>query len=363
MAASGVAATFAATAFLVPVVADRFSVSLGAAGLISVCQVGGFTATTLIAGRRFRPGRHVLVAAALAQVAANLISAATPWWWLLLTSRLLAGIGLGLVTWLAWIDAMRERQVMKDVAGVGPLTALAAAPLFGLLAVQWGDRPIFILLAIAAAVPLGFRVRFEGLAATKRRLRMSPSRSNLVLLVALAFITLAGSSMWVFTAAMAERRIGLSLAGASLAFSVNAGAGLIATRLRARPGSAHLWVAGIAGAVAAMVWVPSAAVFYAAMAAWGFCFWMAIPEVLRQVASWSLVPEERVGDAQGLMALGRMAGPALGGLLVGTGSFIVLGIEAAAGTLLAAVLIGGVERYRRQRTGPAALDHPGQAAP
>ena len=355
--AAGVAGLFAATAFLVPAVAVRFGISVGAAGLISVVQVGGFTIATLVAGRKIRADGRILVGAAIAQVIANLISAAVGWFWLLLAARLVAGVGAGLVTWMAWIDAMKEHAVMRDIAGIGPFTALVSAPLFGLLTSLWGDRPVFLVLALLAAAPLAFRVDLSGEAAPTRR-RVSPSRSNLVLLGSLALLTLAGSSMFMFTVAMAEVRIGLDPSIAAFAISANAAAGFAATRLRARTGTASLWMAGIAVAIGSMLVFPMAPVFFVAMAAWGFCFWMAVPEVLRQVAAWSLVPAERVGDAQGLMAPGRVVGPGVGGLLVGAGSFVAVGIEAVAGTTVAVAVIGGVERYRRGRTGPRGTGSP-----
>ncbi|MCJ7726778.1 MAG: hypothetical protein MUP76_10380 [Acidimicrobiia bacterium] len=349
--ASAVAGLFAATAFLIPVVADRFGISVGTAGLISVVQVGGFTVATFLAGRRIRADRRILVWAVIAQVSANLVSAVIGWFWLLLLARLVAGVGAGLITWLAWIDAMKEHAVMRDVAGVGPLTALVAAPLFGVVTSLWGDRPVFLMLAVLAALPLAFRFEISGAAVPARR-KVSPSRSNLVLLGALALLTMAGSSLFIFTVAMAEARVGLDPALASIAIAANAAAGLAGTRFRARSGTAALWMGGIALALGAMVAFPVAPVFYAAMVVWGFCFWMTVPEVLRQVAAWSLAPEERVGDAQGLMALGRVVGPGFGGLLVGAGSYVAVGIEAAVGTGVAMAIVGGVEYYRRNRSGP-----------
>ncbi|MFH2072168.1 MAG: MFS transporter, partial [Actinomycetota bacterium] len=325
--AAAVSGLFAASAFLIAPVADRFGVTVGAAGLISVVQVGGFTAATFVAGRKVRADGRILVGAALALVAANLVSAAVGWFWLLLVARLVAGVGAGLVTWLAWIDAMRKHEVMRDIAGIGPFTALVAAPLFGLLTSRWGDRPVFLVLAVLAAAPLAFRVDLSGEPAPGRR-RMSPSRSNLVLLGALMLMTLAGSSMFIFTVAMADARIHLDPSLAAFAISANAAAGLAATRLRAGPGTAGLWLAGIAASISAIIAFPIAPVFYAAMITWGFCFWMAVPEVLRMVAAWSLAPAERVGDAQGLMALGRVAGPGVGGLLLGAWSYLAVGIEA-----------------------------------
>lgn len=51
--AAVVAATFAATPFLLPDVSRRLSIDLGLTGLLSVAQVGSFAAASFLAGRLF----------------------------------------------------------------------------------------------------------------------------------------------------------------------------------------------------------------------------------------------------------------------------------------------------------------------
>lgn len=177
---------------------------------------------------------------------------------------------------------------------------------------------------------------------------MSPSRSNVVLLAALGLLTLFGSSLFVYSAAVGRQLVGLADVPVALGFSVNAGAGLVGARLGRRPGAAWPWLAMIAASVITMVFVPEPVAFFAAMAAWGFAFWMAVPTVLGGIAAWSLVAEERVGDAQSIMAVGRAVGPAVGGLVLGSSStFGPLAVVAAAGLMVAAAVVWGVERYRR----------------
>lgn len=347
--AAAVSSMFAATPFLVPAIADRHGVPLGTAGLISVAQVAGFTIANLVAGRIVRPRVALLIPTAAALASVNAASAWAGSFGLLLALRGVAGVAAGLITWLAWIDAMSEPGIMRDVAGAGPLMALVTAPLFGWLAFAGRDPVIFLFLTVLAALPILLPARLASQTVPGRR-RVSPSRSNLVLLGALGIATLAGSSLFVFSAAMARTRIGMGSLAIALGFSLNSAGGLVATRFRAT--RAWPWVGAIALSIAAMAGLPHPAMFLAAMTLWGFAFWMAIPEVLRQVAAWSLAPAERVGDAQALLALGRVAGPGIGGVLVGSGSFGWLGVEATGGTLLAAALVGGVERYRRHRTGP-----------
>jgi len=55
------------------------------------------------------------------------------------------------------------------------------------------------------------------------------------------------------------------------------------------------------------------------------------------LASRSRYPEERVGDAQALMAAGRAAGPLMGGLLIDTAGATVLGIVGSSLMLIAAI--------------------------
>ena len=61
------------------------------------------------------------------------------------------------------------------------------------------------------------------------------------------------------------------------------------------------------------------------MVTWGFGFWMAVPAAFSVLAEHSNYPAERAGDAQAYMAMGRVVGPMLGGLLYDAG-LLALGI-------------------------------------
>ena len=74
---------------------------------------------------------------------------------------------------------------------------------------------------------------------------------------------------------------------------------------------------------------------------------MATPRILQSIALWSLAPDERVGDTQSAMATGRAIGPAVGGLLVGTGTFAGLATFAVVGLAMAGVTVIGVASHRR----------------
>ena len=86
------------------------------------------------------------------------------------------------------------------------------------------------------------------------------------------------------------------------------------------PFAADCGVGGVAqladAATALVAFGGNAELFLVGITLWGFCFWMATPTILRSVALWSLAPDERVGDAQSSMALGRAIGPAIGSVLV-----------------------------------------------
>ena len=58
---------------------------------------------------------------------------------------------------------------------------------------------------------------------------------------------------------------------------------------------------------------------------WGFAFWTATPEVFSLLADRSIYPSDRVGDAQAVMSFGRVVGPTVGGILVASGSFALVG--------------------------------------
>jgi len=344
---------FGATPFLIPLVAERYGVSVGTAGLISAVQVAGFAVTTFVAGRRWRPSRRKLVLAGIVGLVFNGLSAIAGSFELLLGLRLMAGSGAGVFTWLAWADAMRDRESMRTIAAVGPVTVLIGAPILAWIGSAAGTGGLYWALAASLVPILILRPDFDGAARHQRR-SMSPSRSNVVLLIALGILTMAGSALFIFVGAFAATEIGMGVVAVSVGFSVNAAAGLAGARWKARSRHAWPWMCAITLSASMLVVVPSQTVYFLAMIGWGFAFWMAIPTVLSAISEWSLVPEERVGDAQSIMAAGRAFGPVIGAALVGSGSYGPLGIFTGIGLGIAAVLVGMVERYRRGRQAPVA---------
>ena len=99
--------------------------------------------------------------------------------------------------------------------------------------------------------------------------------------------------------------------------------------------------------------VGSPLVFFSVMVLWGFAFWMAIPAVFTLLAEKSLTPSERIGDAQAMMALGRVFGPILGGLALGAGQFNRLSLVGGTVMTVACVAVAIVSRYRSRLAAPS----------
>ncbi len=83
-------------------------------------------------------------------------------------------------------------------------------------------------------------------------------------------------------------------------------------------------------------------VYLVAMPLWGFAFWMGIPGAFSLLAERSAYPEERAGDAQSIMALGRVFGPLVGGVLYEADP-VALGVVAGGAMIAAAVFLLYIE--------------------
>jgi len=333
---------YAATPFLITPIAERYGISEGAVGAVSVAQVGAFAAANFVLPRLFTPSGRILRVSAAVLLILNIASAVPNVYVVLVGLRLIAGFAAGSMTWLAWTSAMQRRTSMAAVASTGPVTVLVGAPILAIVA-GMGDRALYLLLALAT-VPA---VLFVGHVTGERRARglVSRSRSNRVLLLALATATLFGSALFINETLVARDVHGLSGLAASLAFSLNAATGLLGARLSARhrrPG----WMIVTIVPAALLTVIGPPVFFYLGMAWWGFAFWLAIPGVLQMLSDRSLSPSERAGDAQGLMAIGRSIGPILGGAFVDMGSLVTLGVVAAAGLAVSGGMVVGVEEGR-----------------
>ena len=129
-------------------------------------------------------------------------------------------------------------------------------------------------------------------------------------------------------------------------FSGNALAGIPSARWTGRRGPAGLWFLATATCAIAIAASRSGVIFGLAMVGWGFVFFMGVPAAFHLLAERSSFPEERAGDAQAVMALGRVFGPILGGALLAAGSEVTLGFAAAGVMAIGSILLLYVDRKR-----------------
>lgn len=345
--AAVVAAVFAATPFLLPDVSTRLGVPVGVTGLLSTGQVGTFAVAAFLAGRLFRPGRRFHFIGLAIVAVASFAAALTTDFAVLVATRVLSGLGLGLLTWVAWAEATRFRTGLFEIAAIAPFTAVVASPLWGWLIDLGGYQIIFTVLGVLALGAYLLPIDFGDLPRVGRT--VSGSRSNLVLLGALLVASLGGSAVFIFSAAIGVGVHGLTPLTVSWGLSINALSGFAATRLRAATRRAGIWMGLTALSALVLGIVDAAWAFFAVMVVWGFAFWMAIPAVFTLLVEKSLTPSERVGDAQAMMALGRVFGPILGGLALGSGQFARLSLVGGAVMTMASVSVALVARYRSRQ--------------
>ncbi|MYA84176.1 MAG: MFS transporter [Acidimicrobiaceae bacterium] len=328
---------FVSTPFLMPEIADHYGVSLGTASMIGVFQLGGFVIATWGAGRWLQPRERVFVVSLLAAAAANLVSAALPAFALLVPLRLVSGVALGLLAWYGWVQAFGDDRRMGDVAVAGPVVGVVAAPLVSLLLEAGGPRLVFAALAAVSLVPLAFGYRSDVSELPRDRARHRAVPAARVLLVCLGMFTLGGSAVFIYAVVLGTGDPGLSVAAVAAGFSLNAVVAIPASRIRATRRIPSPWMAATAVCAIVVATTGWGWLFLTALVVWGFFFWAAIPGVFEVLASRSRYPEERVGDAQALMAAGRAGGPLLGGLLIDSAGATVLGIVGSSLMLAAAI--------------------------
>lgn len=336
---------FAVGPFLLAGIADERNISLGSVGWVSTTQLAGFVFASWVGGKFLRPVRSVFIIAALIGLVANLASAIAPSLLLLSVTRLASGVSLGLATWFGWQAAFGDAGKTGDVAVIGPLVGVVTAPVAALLIEGIGVDWFFVVLAVIAASPL----LFAGQVPRTDRLRPhqtrhAATRAARVILLALGTITLGGSSVFIFAAVIGQDLNGLSPLAVSLLFSANALVGIPAAKWTGARGPAGIWFLATAVLAVLMAGVRNNLVFGFALVAWGFVFFMAIPAAFALLASRSAFPSERAGDAQAVMALGRVFGPLLGGALIAHGSSAALGWCAGGVMASAAVVLLYVDR-------------------
>jgi len=344
VAASGASIVFTATPFLVIAVVEDFGVSLAAASSISTAQLAGFVVASWLGGRRLRPTRRLILGSVAFLVITNGLSAVAPSFTALLVLRALSGISLGLITWIAWAEAAGSSGRMRDVAVVGPLTGAIAAPFLGWAATSGGTELVYGLLAVIAAAPLFLPSEPSSELVSDRGPRRKAVPAARAVLVAMLLITAGGSAVFVYAAAIALEDTTLGSTAISLAFSANAVVSIPVARWR---GTRRIAGVGYiaAGMCALLVGLaPSAALWFLGLTLWGACFWYATPATHQILAERSRYPQERVGDAQALMAAGRVLGPVIAGLAISAGSTTTLALVGMGLMVTSGVIVIAIEQ-------------------
>ena len=348
---------FIATPFLIVPIAEQFDVSAGAAGLISTAQLTGFVIASWTAGRFLRPVRRNFAAIGVLGIVANLGSVVAPSLTILAAWRLVSGLSLGLAAWFAWQAAFGNARRTGDTAVVGPLVGIVTPPAIATL-VSLGDADlVFLVLAVVAGSPLlliGRIPRADRLRPHATRHAATPAARWILL--ALTMVTMGGSAVFVYGAAIGEDEVGLSPGVISLLFSANALVSIPAAKWTRSHGPAGVWFAATSVLAFLLAAVHVQVVFAFTLVAWGFVFFMATPAAFSLLASRSVFPEERAGDAQAVMALGRVFGPAVGGALLAAGQPIAHGAVASGTMFSAALLLLVVERRTTAVSGPDAIN-------
>ncbi|MEL6894228.1 MAG: MFS transporter [Actinomycetota bacterium] len=338
---------FIATPFLVPAIADEFDVATGSVGWISTAQLAGFVLASWTAGRFLRPSRRVFVVLCLLGVAANAGSVVAPGLITLALTRTASGLSLGLAAWFGWQAAFGDKGRTGDVAVVGPLVGVLATPVIAWLADTWGPDAVFVLLATASAAPLVFYQRVADAVDLPRSRGRNPATGPAkVILVALSLVTFGGSSVFVFAAAIGSESVGVSTTTISIAFTLNAVVGIPAARWTGRRGMAGVWFLGTAILAVLLAATATIWIYVPVLIAWGFVFFMGTPSAFLLLAERSRFPEERAGDAQAVMATGRVFGPLMGGALYSGGTSWALGLAAFGALAVASTLLIVVDRPR-----------------
>ena len=338
-------ATFVATPLVLSPLADEFDVGTGTVAVFSAAQLGCFVVGSSLAGRVTRPSALLFVVALLTLAAVNLASAVSPSLAVLIALRSVAGLSLGTLTWLAYSQVFGDAERTGDLTVVGPIAAVLASPVFGIVIDFVDVRGVFVVLAGLALMPLArvpeVRVPPTGPPGVRNR----STRAALVVIGALSLATLGGSAVFVFIGALGEEQYGMSALTISLVFSANAAASIPSARYRGRRPYAGGFYLVTAVCALLVGFLDRPELMWIIVVVWGAAFWAATPGAYTVLAERSRFPTERAGDAQAAMAAGRAVGPLLGGVLVSTGSFETLSIVGSMMLAFAAATIVAVEAF------------------
>lgn len=342
---------FVSTPFLFPLISDHYGVGLGFASFIGTFQLGGFVLGSWGSGRHLLPTRRVFITALALSVVANLASAALPPYAILISLRFLSGISMGVVSWFGWVQVFGDEERMGEIAVIGPIVGVLTSPLIAVVAKRGGASSVFLFLGLLALAPLIFNAN-TGVAdapppAGERHKAVFVAR---LLLVCLGLFTLGGSSVFMYAVVIGKERLGLSSSEVAWVFSLNALCSTVSAGRTGKRGIPGPWLVSTGIAAIVLANAGSTFVFAAAAAWWGFSFWMGVPGVFTILAERSEHPKERAGDAQAIMAVGRVFGPLLGGLMLQEAGSSMLGWTG--GSIM--LVVGVVVFSTRSLTKPAA---------
>lgn len=341
------------TPFLIPEISDHYGVSLTMAGLVSVCQLAGFAVGSWGSGRWLTPNRAVLVASLVASILANLLSALLPPIGFLLIARSLSGLSLGVIAWFAWANAFGREQSMSRVAVVGPIIGVVAAPAVALIISRGGLTVLFLTLSVLPVLPLAFAGGVPPGVRRDRSTRQPAVTTAKIVLLALTAFSLGGSAVFQFGVTIGAQQLGLASSATAIGYTANSLISIPAAGWSGARGIPSPWMMLTAVCAFFLATAYNSVLFFAAIVLWGLGYWMAMPGVFAVLAKASAFPEERAGDAQAMMALGRVGGPLLGGLLLDGPGTTALGIVGSGLMLSAAAGVFTVREATRHRE-PAA---------
>ena len=336
-------ATFVAPPLVLSPLADEFDVGTGTVALFSAAQLACFVVGSSLAGRITTPSARLFVGALLTLAAVNLGSAVAPSLVVLIALRSIAGLALGTLTWLAYSQVFGDAERTGDLTVVGPIAAVIASPVFGVVIDTIDVRAVFVVLAGLALVPLARIPEVRVPPTVARGARNRSTRAALVVIAALSLATLGGSAVFVFIGAIGQEQYGMSALTISLVFSANAAASIPSARYRGRRPFAGAFYLVTAACALSVGFFDRPGLMWAILIVWGAAFWAATPGAYTVLADRSRFPTERAGDAQAAMAAGRAIGPLLGGVLISAGSFETLSVVGAAMLAVASVTIVVVE--------------------
>ncbi len=321
-------AVFTATPLVLGSVAERFDVSISTAGLFSAAQLGAFVIGSWSAPRLLQPRTPVFRWAVGFLAVANAVSVIALTFVAFALARGVAGLALGVVTWLAWSQVFGDPEAQGDLSVVGPLSGMVFAPMLGIILQFGDDRWVYAVLAVAAGACLFAPVSFHA-RSVDRAIPHRPTLQAVLLILALGTLTMGGNAVFIYSGVQLGDKLGLSPALVALCYSLNALAGIPSARWRGPRPAAGLWLI-VTGLCAWQFTVAdSVPLAIGILVLWGFSFQAGVPGVFSLLAQRSNYPAERAGDAQAVMGLGRAIAPLLGGAVIALGQYQALGVCAA----------------------------------